>query len=157
MITFVRYKEEMLDDERVIKSNSQLYRRLSVGRAAEWCSDPMVQQMVRDVDRTEWVTADIFSSPWLGTIDSNRLSGGVKGLILLLKATEPGMPRIFMDHLFGENCLDWMMRIGQITDFTILIAGSLAWRECKEPIVGQTLSGKPINCMRDMYVLIDQE
>lgn len=157
MITVVQYKEEMLDDDQVIKSNSRLYRRLSVGRAAEWCSDPMVQRMVKDVDHAEWVTADIFSNPWLGTIDSNCLSGEVKGPILLLKATEPGMPRIFMDHLFGESCLDWMMRIGQITDFTILIAGSLAWRECKEPIVGQTLSGKPINCMRDMYVFIDQE
>ena len=161
MITFMKYQEEFLDhpDEFVL-SNSNWYEDLAPDFAVEWCRDPEVQRLVKIVDQTDWVVDDIFNSPWLGKIPSTQLSGGVKGLILMLKATDvekTQMPRVFMDWLFGDNCLDLLLEIGTKCDFTFCLDGSVPWRVCKNPIVGKTLSGKPVSGIEDLYRIIDGE
>lgn len=49
----------------------------------EWLTDPLVQEMILDVDKSTVVSSRIIDSPVLGAISPRELSGGVKTLILL--------------------------------------------------------------------------
>lgn len=46
-----------------------------------WIVDPMVKEMVRDVDHSEVLDNGVIDSPILGKIPPIQLSGGVKTLI----------------------------------------------------------------------------
>lgn len=48
----------------------------------EWLDNELVKRMVKDIDRSEVVSRHCINSPVLGQIAPERLSGGVKGLIL---------------------------------------------------------------------------
>ena len=50
----------------------------------EWITDPFTVEMVRDVDRSEVISARAIDSPFLGSISVKELSGGVKTLILMM-------------------------------------------------------------------------
>ena len=51
----------------------------------EWLNDPVVKEMVLDVDKSEILSPHCIESPVLGQIPPSELSGGVKALILALK------------------------------------------------------------------------
>ena len=48
-----------------------------------WIVDPMVKEMIQDVDRSTVIDSGIIDSPVLGKIPPTALSGGVKTLILV--------------------------------------------------------------------------
>lgn len=81
----------------------------------EWITDPLSKQMIKDIDGSEVVGPRLIDSPFLGAIPTERLSGGVKTLILM---------KFDSDHIFnasacGDNCAPWILRIGQEKNLTI--------------------------------------
>ncbi len=81
----------------------------------EWMLDPMTIEMVRDIDGSEIKGPRLVDSPFLGPISTERLSGGVKTLILM--NCDP-------DHIFnasacGDNCAKWILKIGEKKDLLI--------------------------------------
>lgn len=80
-----------------------------------WLEDEQVRQMILDVDRSEVVSSQSISSPVLGIIPPEKLSGGVKALILMRF-----MPwKIFNASNCGNNCAPWILRMAEDKDFTI--------------------------------------
>lgn len=66
----------------------------------EWLEDPLVKQMIKDVDNSEVISPHLIESPVLGPIGPKDISGGVKVLILLLKDTS----FIYNISNCGDNC-----------------------------------------------------
>ena len=80
-----------------------------------WITDPLVKEMIRDVDHSEVIGSGIIDSPVLGKIPPLSLSGGVKTLILVL--FEPG--KIFNASTCGDNCAKWLLKIAEKEERTI--------------------------------------
>lgn len=82
---------------------------------SEWLETELVKKMIKDVDDSEVLSGECIKSPVLGQIPPERLSGGVKTLILILN--EPD--KIFNASKCGDNCAKWLLEIGKIKDVTI--------------------------------------
>lgn len=82
---------------------------------AEWLESDLAKEMIKDVDHSEVVSGECIISPVLGQIPPERLSGGVKTLLLILN--EPD--RIFNASTCGDNCAKWILEIGKRKDITI--------------------------------------
>lgn len=81
----------------------------------EWLETDLARRMIREVDDSEVLSGECITSPVLGQIPPERLSGGVKTLLLILN--EPG--KIFNVSTCGDNCAKWILEIGKIKDVTI--------------------------------------
>ena len=81
----------------------------------EWIIDPSVQEMIRDVDRSEVLDSGVIDSPVLGKIPPLSLSGSVKTLILVL--FEP--KKIFNASTCGDDCAKWLLKISEEEDRTV--------------------------------------
>ncbi len=81
----------------------------------EWITDPLVKEMIRDVDRSEVLDSGVIDSPVLGKIPPLSLSGGVKTLILV--RFEPG--KVFNASTCGDNCAKWLLKIAETEDRTV--------------------------------------
>ncbi|MCR5775990.1 MAG: DUF4869 domain-containing protein, partial [Lachnospiraceae bacterium] len=66
----------------------------------EWITDPISVQMIKDVDKSDVIGPKVIDSPFLGSIPVERLSGGVKTLILMNNDPE----HIFNASACGDNC-----------------------------------------------------
>ena len=78
----------------------------------EWIVDPLVKEMIRDVDQSEVIDSGVIDSPVLGKIPPTGLSGGVKTLILVL--FEP--QKVFNASTCGDNCAKWLLKIAVAED-----------------------------------------
>lgn len=72
--------------------------------------------MIKDVDKSEVVSAHLIESPILGPISVKELSGGVKTL-MLMAFEEHG--KIFNASVCGDNCAKWIMKISESKNLTI--------------------------------------
>ena len=86
-------------------------------KKAEWFSDPLVIEMIKDVDKSDVVGPNLIQSPVLGPIAPTLLSGGVKVLILMLKDER------FMYNISncGDNCVKWILEIGKRKDIIVYL------------------------------------
>lgn len=75
----------------------------------EWFEDELVKKMVQDVDGSVVMSAHAIDSPVLGIIAPERLSGGVKALIIMYQ--EPDL--IVNASACGNNCAKWILEIGK--------------------------------------------
>ena len=82
---------------------------------SEWLESELAKKMIQDVDDSEVLSGECIKSPVLGQIPPERLSGGVKTLLLMLN--EPD--RIFNASTCGDNCAKWILEIGKRQDITI--------------------------------------
>lgn len=80
-----------------------------------WITDDLSKQMIKDIDGSDVVGPRMIDSPFLGPIPTERLSGGVKTLILMLFDSE----HIFNASACGDNCARWILTIAQEKDLTI--------------------------------------
>ncbi len=80
-----------------------------------WFEDELVKAMVREVDHTEYISDSVFDSPVLGKIPPERLSGGVKTLIMIYKMPE----KIFNATSCGANCAHMLLEIGKRENVTV--------------------------------------
>lgn len=81
----------------------------------EWMADPMTVDMVKDIDGSEVKGPRLVDSPFLGPIPAERLSGGVKTLILMNNDSD----HIFNASACGDNCAKWILKIGEHKDLLI--------------------------------------
>lgn len=91
----------------------------------EWFSDDLVKQMVLDIDASKVESAYAIVSPVLGVIAPERLSGGVKALIIMYK--EPTL--IVNASACGDNCAKWILEIGKRQDITIRLGYEMEFQE----------------------------
>lgn len=82
---------------------------------SEWLESELAKKMIQDVDDSEVLGGECIKSPVLGQIPPERLSGGVKTLLLILN--EPD--RIFNASTCGDNCAKWILEIAKQKDLTI--------------------------------------
>jgi hypothetical protein len=74
-----------------------------------WITKPLSVEMIRDVDRSEVVSASLIQSPYLGAISPLQLSGGVKTLMLI----DNDRTHVFNASTCGDNCAKWILRIAE--------------------------------------------
>ena len=82
-----------------------------------WIVDPMVKEMIQDVDHCTVVSSHVIDSPILGAITPRELSGGVKVLILMLKDDS----FIYNMSNCGDNCAKWILKIAEKKDLTVYL------------------------------------
>ena len=80
-----------------------------------WIVDPMVKEMIQDVDKSIVIDSGIIDSPVLGKIPPIGLSGGVKTLILVKFEPE----KVFNVSTCGDNCAKWLLKIAEQEDRTV--------------------------------------
>ena len=100
------------DMENIIYNTSVFFK---FNYLPEWLEDPDVIQMIRDIDHSEVLGTGAIKSPVLGVIAPVSLSGGVKALILIDKCRD----HIFNASNCGDNCAEWLLRIGKKKDVTV--------------------------------------
>ncbi len=81
----------------------------------EWLTDPLIVDMIKDIDNSEVLGNGAIKSPVLGVIAPYTLSGGVKTLILIYKESD----KIFNASNCGDNCAKWLLKIGEEKNITI--------------------------------------
>ena len=81
----------------------------------EWMADAHTIEMIRDIDSSTVLGNGAIDSPVLGVIAPERLSGGVKTLILIDHIPE----KVFNTSQCGDNCCPWLLRLGKEKDVTI--------------------------------------
>ncbi|WP_031548720.1 DUF4869 domain-containing protein [Oribacterium sp. FC2011] len=81
----------------------------------EWITDPFSVQMIKDIDKSTVIGPRVIDSPFLGSIPVERLSGGVKTLILMNNDSE----HIFNASACGDNCAKWILEIAKKKELTI--------------------------------------
>ena len=81
----------------------------------EWLKDPFVQEMIKAVDKSDYVDGIVINSPVLGQIPPERLSGGVQTLIMIYEKPE----MIFDATSCGANCSEWLLKIGKKKDIIV--------------------------------------
>lgn len=81
----------------------------------EWIVSPKTVAMIRDIDSSEVLGNGAIDSPVMGIIPPTSLSGGVKTLILIDNIPE----MVFNASNCGDNCVAWLLKLGQEKDVTI--------------------------------------
>ena len=69
----------------------------------------------------------VINSPVLGPIPPERLSGGVKTLIMIYERPD----LVFDATSCGQNCAKWLLEIGKIKDVTINLEYLMTFDEYK--------------------------
>ena len=81
----------------------------------EWIVQPLVKEIIKDIDKSEVLDKALIESPVLGKISPLSLSGGTKTLILVANDDS----RIFNASTCGDNCSKWFLKIAEQKDITI--------------------------------------
>ncbi len=81
----------------------------------KWLEDEEVQDMIADIDKSKVLSSHAIDSPVMGIIPPTSLSSGVKTLILIKKMPE----KLFNASNCGDNCAEWLLRIGESQDVTV--------------------------------------
>ena len=111
----------------------------------EWLTEPFAKEMIRDVDQSEVVGPQLIQSPVLGPIPPERLSGGVKTLILIWQVPE----KVFNASNCGDNCAPWLLNMGRARDITINLRHLMEFGD--EPFDFEILNtGTIVHTMREL-------
>ena len=81
----------------------------------DWFNDPFVKDLVMEIDKSEVVSPYLIISPVLGPINFEKLSCGVKVLIMLYKMPEMEQ----WATSCGDNCFPAMAKIGRMQDIQV--------------------------------------
>lgn len=128
----------------------------------DWFNSELAEAMVKDVDNTEHIHDATFESPVLGTIPAQMLSGGVKGLLMILNQDKI---HTYSSVIFGDNCIPWLCKLSYTRDFTLFLEHSMAFSwDPNAKVNAQTLEGKPLatereiqRYFRDNYDIVQQQ
>ena len=93
----------------------------------EWITDDFGRKVIKAVDRSEVLSAHAIESPVLWSVPPERLSGGVKTLLLIKH--KPDM--IFNASKCGDNCARFILEIARDTDITINLRHVMDFRRKK--------------------------
>ena len=102
--------------------------------------------MIKDVDNSDVLSGECINSPVLGQILPERLSGGVKTLLLMLN--EPD--KIFNASTCGDNCAKWILEIGKLKDLTINLRHMMSFGKDAEFDIRIENGGEIVHSMREL-------
>ena len=91
----------------------------------DWLKDPFVQKMIREIDHSEYIDGLVINSPVFGPIPPERLSGGVKTLIMIYERTD----LVFNATSCGENCAGALLEIGKRKDVLVNLEYLMTFEE----------------------------
>lgn len=117
----------------------------------EWLRDSFVREMIKDIDGNSF-EGDTIVSPVLGIISPERLSGGVKCLILMYKLNV-----IVNATSCGENCAKWIMRISQLKPLEIQLKYLMSFYEVPDVKIHIMNNGTSYESWKDTLFTIVQE
>ncbi len=100
------------EDEREIRYTDSYFNN---NYQDEWFEDDLVKQIIKDIDLSDVLNAQIVISPVLGAIPVTQISGGAKAVILMLKKSE----LLIHGNSCGDNCAEWISRIGKMQDIYV--------------------------------------
>uniref|UniRef100_I5ARP3 DUF4869 domain-containing protein n=1 Tax=Eubacterium cellulosolvens (strain ATCC 43171 / JCM 9499 / 6) TaxID=633697 RepID=I5ARP3_EUBC6 len=83
----------------------------------KWITDDFAKRVIKDVDKSIVLDANAIESPVLGVISPEKLSGGVKALLLM--KNKPG--KVFNASNCGDNCARWLLELGKQQNFTVCL------------------------------------
>ena len=112
----------------------------------EWFESELAKKMIKDVDDSDVLSGECINSPVLGQIPPERLSGGVKTLLLMLN--EPN--KIFNASTCGDNCAKWILEIGKLKDLTINLRHMMSFGHDAEFEIRIENGGGIVHSMREM-------
>lgn len=95
----------------------------------EWITDSFSVGVIKDIDKSDVIGPRAIDSPFLGSISTKDLSGGVKTLILM-KYDDSG--RIFNASACGDNCAKWIVEIAKEKDLTINLHHIMDFSACAD-------------------------
>ena len=73
----------------------------------DWLTDDFARDVIKRIDRSEVVGPQAITSPVLGVIPPERLSGGTKTLLLMKNNPD----KVFNASTCGDNCASFILRI----------------------------------------------
>ena len=73
----------------------------------KWITSPMACDIIKDIDKSEVLSASSIKSPVFGTITPEQISGGTKTLLLIYNDPK----HIFNASTCGDNCAKWILKI----------------------------------------------
>ena len=112
----------------------------------DWFNDPLVKEIVKDVDKSEVISPRKIVSPVLGDITPLELSRGVKTLILMYKEPE----NEFWATLCGDNCAKWIKKFGDEMDLTISLTHFMDFGDDDEFLCRDAETGEVTNYFKLM-------
>ncbi len=112
----------------------------------EWFESDIAKKMVKDVDDSDVVSGECINSPVLGQISPERLSGGVKTLLLVLN--EPD--RVFNVSTCGDNCAKWLLEIGKQKDVTVNLRHMMSFGKDTEFEIRVANGGEIVHSMKEL-------
>ncbi len=112
----------------------------------EWLETELAKKIIRDIDSSEVLSGECISSPVLGQIPPERLSGGTKTLLLMLN--EPD--KIFNASTCGDNCAKWILEIGKRQDVTINLRHLMGFGKDTEFEIRIENSGEIVHSMKEL-------
>lgn len=111
----------------------------------EWLLEQRTKDMIKDVDKSDVIGPALIQSPVLGPIPPERLSGGVKTLILIGHVPE----KIFNASNCGDNCAKWLLQMGKERDITINLRHLLDFGE-RQFAIEILNTGAIVHSMREL-------
>ncbi len=114
----------------------------------EWFDDPLVAEMIRDVDKSSYEGGELIVSDVLGPISPKDLSGGVKTLISVYKSPQ----LIFNATSCGNNCAKWLLEIGKKEDVTVVLEYLMKFENLEPFEIKIENTGKIVRSVRE-YVI----
>lgn len=112
----------------------------------EWFESDLAKKIVKDIDNSDVLSGECINSPVLGQIPPERLSGGVKTLLLMLN--EPD--KIFNASTCGDNCAKWILEIGKQKDLTINLRHMMSFGKDTEFEIRIHNGGEVVNSMKEL-------
>lgn len=80
----------------------------------EWFNDPLVKQMIKDIDGSDVYGPLVMNNELFGPHTFRELSSGVSVLILLLKEKDNDFP-LYLTKC-GDNCTPWICKIAKMVN-----------------------------------------
>ena len=108
--------------------------------------------MIKDVDNSDVLSGECINSPVLGQIPPERLSGGVKTLLLMLN--EPD--KIFNASTCGDNCAKWILEIGKLKDLTINLRHMMSFGRDTAFEIQVENGGEIVHSMRELVPIANR-
>ena len=115
----------------------------------EWLQSDLARAIIRDIDSSEILSGECISSPVLGQIPPERLSGGTKTLLLILNEPE----KIFNASTCGDNCAKWILEIGRQKDITINLRHVMGFGKDTEFEIKVQNGGEIVHSMKELVPL----
>ena len=91
-----------------------------------WITTDLAKRMIKDVDDSEVIGANLIESPVLGPISPLQLSGGVKTLILM---AYDNSGKVFNASAGGDKCAKWILEIANTKDLTISLHNVMNFKD----------------------------